>query len=496
MALLSDYTAGTVSSSGLVITGTGTAWQTAQFREGDEFIAGGWRMLVQSVDSETQITLRANSGVQGAALSGAPYRLRYMSDGSRSSAQARQLIDMLSGTGTLEGLAGLTTAANKMPYFTGPGGAAALTDLTAFGRSLLDDADAAAARATLGLGTAATRNTGASGANVPLLNVANSWGATQIIQSGSLGVGVSPTRMFHVQGSNGVWRLDRDSDAAALQIHRFPAGNFSTPWKGYLLGVTASGENAGNFTIADHGQTVTGGATNRLIIFTGGTVGPGTDNSQNFGAPDRRWATIYAATGTINTSDARDKEIEERIGGWAVDVVDTVEPVLFRWLVGGNKVEQIEDGYEEEERPVFEDVTEMVDEIVVEDGRAVVRSVERTVKQPVYDEYPVFDAAGAPVMIDGEQAVHRIQRMETVRIPRGGSRTTTKPGARLHAGWIAQEVKAALDDAGIDCGAWGLEDVNDPDSKQWLRPDQMTALLWAALRETRQELAALKATME
>lgn len=71
-----------------------------------------------------------------------------------TTATGRSTLGVQAVHANLTALAGLTGAADKLAYFTGSG-AMSLTTLSSFVRTLLDDADAATARATLGVTGAA-----------------------------------------------------------------------------------------------------------------------------------------------------------------------------------------------------------------------------------------------------------------------------------------------------------------------------------------------------
>ncbi len=329
--------------------------------------------------------------------------------------------------------------------------------------------------------------------------------------SGNFGFGTTaPASRAHVRGTG----------ASILQVDDGSATGYS--------GIALTGTGSQGYNILMGGPSETGfGVANKLAIYDAhavamrivmdssgnvgiGTTGPSnklavegiaapeTDNAYSCGTSGKRWSVIYAATGSINTSDQRLKaDIADSPLG--LDFLLHCRPRAYKWAEGKTDVLWDDEEYEVEE-PVTEEktVTQTVTEMV--DGRAVEKRVQRTVQVPVFNHLAVIDAAGNPVMVDGADGeparpkTYAMPRMARVTKTRKVKREVPRPGARTHFGLIAQEVKAALDQAGVDDFAgWVLEDKDDPNSTQSLRYDQFIAPLIKAVQELAARVAALEA---
>jgi len=134
----------------------------------------------------------------------------------------------------LTAIAGLTGEADRTLYFTGPG-AAALTPMTAFGRAVAGSADAAAGRAALGLGGAATREVGTSGDAVPLLSGGASFAG--IVASGGLFVPEGASRRALSFATQNSFTRDQIYVAASGSTTGGISGTMTVPTGSLVTGV-------------------------------------------------------------------------------------------------------------------------------------------------------------------------------------------------------------------------------------------------------------------
>ena len=205
---------------------------------------------------------------------------------------------------TLTTIEALTGTANTMLYFTGTD-VAALTALSAFARTLLDDADNTAARGTLGLGTMATQN-----ANAVAITGGTFQGTSSTVTTGyaaTLGVNVTAAypldvngNMRHAGGTIGVNEAPVAGAYVAL-LHDKTAR--------YGMRLKAAVSDTGGF---------------HPVLFT--NVADSVVGSIS---------TTASATAYNTSSDARLKDAIEDLRG-ALETVMALRPVSFLWKADGS----------------------------------------------------------------------------------------------------------------------------------------------------------------
>jgi len=143
------------------------AWTSSEHMDlasGKEFKIAGTKVLDGSSlgTGITASSLTSLGTISTGVWQGTAVAVAYGGTGATDATNARNNLGLAIGTNVqaynadLAAIAGLTSAADRLPYYTGSG-SAALATFTSFARSFVDDADAATARTTLGLGTMATQ---------------------------------------------------------------------------------------------------------------------------------------------------------------------------------------------------------------------------------------------------------------------------------------------------------------------------------------------------
>jgi hypothetical protein len=212
--------------------------------------------------------------LNGTAITATGTEINYLS--GVTSAIQTQLGNKQPLDAELTAIAGLTSAADKVPYFTGSG-TAAVADFTSFGRSLVDDANSSAARTTLGL----VIGTDVQAYDPQLADVA----------------GLTPTDGNFIVGDGTNFVTESGSTArTSLGLGTIATQDASnvTITGGSVTGIT-------DLAVADGGTGASTAANARVNLLPSYTGNGGKVLAVNVGATDTEWITV--ATGGGGTGD-------------------------------------------------------------------------------------------------------------------------------------------------------------------------------------------------
>lgn len=134
-----------------------------------------------------------------------------------------------------------------------------------------------------------------------------------------------------------------DGNSHQLKLNKAGIGDtgsllFQTGWTGHAeMGLM--GDNGWRLKVSADGADWiealgVDSASGRVRV--GGPLQPATDNGASLGVSGARWSAIWAATGLIETSDARLKS-DIAPSDLGLDFIRALRPVRYRWAVGGHE---------------------------------------------------------------------------------------------------------------------------------------------------------------
>lgn len=136
-----------------------------------------------------------------------------------------------------------------------------------------------------------------------------------------------------------------------------------------------------------------------------------TDNSNSLGTSSSRWTTVYAANGTINTSDARDKKDIKDLNYGLTEIMK-LRPVSYKWKneselspFNGTKLGLI-----------AQELQQIIPEVVVDKEVSVDNDKPGDVKVVPANRLGVFYADLIPVLIKGMQELNEELKTKNVEL--------------------------------------------------------------------------------
>jgi hypothetical protein len=222
----------------------------------------------------------------------------------------------------------------------------------------------------------------------------------RIRSNGNVGIGTNaPDQLLHLQNDDGHAFIKVKSGSAMLSsgidLTRRQSGR---QWRIANSGNSGGGINYGDLVFISAVDDPTNSSFPRFV-FNETYFYPNVDNQTTLGRPGKRWSVIYAGSGTINTSDAREKSNITNLH-YGLEEVMKLRPVSFTWNENpesGTKLGLI-----------AQEVEEVVREVVVHSEPVTAYDEEGNLVYEGSDHYGIYYSDLIPVLIKAIQEQQKI----------------------------------------------------------------------------------------